>query len=111
MSEDLELGSNLEPETPKKRAKKAPIGMPERTWIILEENDEIPPTGLFVGVNGTGYLVKPGEPVSVPACVIDVLNNAITTMPVTDPATKRVIGHRERMRFPYRRIEAPEEAE
>lgn len=106
--ENLELGSNLEPAESRKRAKKAPTGMAERTYIILEENEDIPPTGLFVGINGTSYLVKPGEPVAVPQSILDVLDNAVTTIPVTDPSTKRVIGHRERMRFPYRRVAAPQ---
>jgi hypothetical protein len=104
-----DLGSNLgpAPESPAK-AKKAAKGMPERVWILLEDNDEIPPTGLYLGHNGTGYLLIPGEPVPVPDFILDILDHAVVTMPVTDPKTKRVVGHRERMRFPYRRVAAPE---
>jgi hypothetical protein len=110
MSEDNdELGSNLEPAQPiaRKRAKPAE----ERIWILLEENEEIPPTGQFFGHNGNGMIIKPGEPVHAPAAVIDILNHAVITVPVLDPTTKRVIGHRDRMRFPYRRVDAPADAE
>jgi hypothetical protein len=104
-----ELGSNLPPAEAAKPRKRAAKGMTvDRTWIQLEENDDIPPTGLFLGHNGTGYLLKPGEPAEVPNHIIEILDHAVTTMPVTDPVNKRVIGHRDRMRFPYRRVAAPE---
>lgn len=106
------LGSNLGPE-PSKPAKvtKEAKGMPERVWIVLEDNDDIPPTGLYLGHNGTGYLLVPGEPVSVPGFLLEILDHAVTSSAVTDPKTKRVIGHRDRMRFPYRRVAAPDDTE
>ena len=116
MSDDAQeqLGSNLEPaETeveskPRGRTKRAAKGIPDRTWILVEENDDIPPTGLYVGHNGTGYLIRAGEPVSVPTFLLGVLDAAVATVPVTDPTTRRIIGHRERMRFPYRKVAAPD---
>lgn len=110
---DDQLGSNLGPreEVKPARAKKAATGMPERTWILLEDNDDIPPTGLFLGHNGTGYLLVPGEPVEVPSHILEILDHAVLTVPVTDKTTKRVVGHRQRMRFPYRRVAAPENPE
>jgi hypothetical protein len=105
------LGSNLEPAQPpvaKKAAKGVAADLTERTWILLEENDDIPPTGLFLGHNGNGYLLKPGEPVYAPNHILEILDHAVTSSPVVDPVTKQVIGHRDRMRFPYRRVAAPE---
>lgn len=105
------LGSNLKPAPETHAQKKPPKGMPERTWITLEDNDDIPPTGLFLGHNGTGYLLVPGEPVLVPEHILEILDHAVISVPVTDKNSKRVIGHRQRTRFPYRRVAAPENAE
>lgn len=110
-----QLGSNLEtkPDKPAKpaRAAKKAVGMPEAVWIILEENDDIPPTGLFLGHNGDSYLIRTGEPLLVPLKVIGILDDAIKTVPITDPGTMRVIGYRDRMRYPYRRVAAPADTE
>ena len=89
----------------------APIGMPDASWVILEESDDIPPTGLFVGHNGTGYLIKTGVPVPVPNHVLQILDEAVQTRPVVDPETKRVVGHRDSQRYAYRRVAAPVAAE
>ena len=114
MSDDAndELGSNL-PQLDHDgngkaggSKKKAAKGMPERVWIHLEENDDIPPTGLYLGHNGTGYLIKPGEPVSVPSFLLGILDAAVMTASITDPVTRQVIGHRERIRYPYRLVAA-----
>lgn len=70
--------------------------------IILEENDSIPPTGLFVGLNGRGYMIRPGEEVRIPKGVQEILDNAISSSPQVDPVSRRVVGHRQRHRFPYR---------
>ena len=94
--------TNLEPakEAPAKiKQVKKPSG---KVKIILEENDDIPPTGLFVGVNGNGYLIRAGAEVEVPESVVDVLRNAITSMPTLDPQSGQVVGYRDRMRYPFR---------
>jgi hypothetical protein len=119
MSEDL--GSNIDPLDhdgdgrrggSKPKAKRVGKFAEEaRTWIIVEENEDIPPTGLPIGHNGDTFLVKPGEPVEVPERILNVLDDAIISVPVREPGTQRVIGHRERMRFPYRRVKAPTNAE
>lgn len=98
-----------EPEPPEVKTKAK--GMPKRVWIILEENDDIPPTGLFVSHNGNPYLIRTGEPVEVPEFLLGILDAAITTVSITDPTTRRVVGHRDRMRYSYRRVAAPEKAE
>lgn len=103
----LDLGSNLDSAPATTKRKKAPVGMPESSWIVLEENDDIPPTGLFVGHNGNGFLIRAGEPVLVPNHVISILDDAIMSSPQIDPSSKRVIGYRERRRYPYRRVDAP----
>lgn len=82
----------------------AATGMPKRVKIWLEENDDIPPTGLPLGHNGTSYIICPGEEVSVPEFLIEVLDHAVMAMPVKDPQTQRVIGYRDRLRYPYRRL-------
>lgn len=96
-----DLGTNI---PPAKRAKAAPIGLPKTVRIILEENDNIPPTGQFFGVNGRSYMLKPGMEAEVPQGLIDVLDNAVTSTPIIDPDTRKVIGYRNSMRYPYRVI-------
>lgn len=94
-----------EPVEPAKTPKASkPPKTSDRVRIILEENDDIPPTGLFVSVNGRPYLIRPGEPVDVPQSVVEVLENASYASPQKDTATNQVIGYRERMRFPFRRV-------
>lgn len=100
--DDFEDMSNLDTAVeaaPKVRKVKKPA---ERVKIVLEENDDIPPTGLFVGVNGVSYLIRAGSEVEVPESVVDVLRNAVTSMPSVDPQTGQVLGYRDRMRYPFR---------
>lgn len=101
---DLDLGSNLEPQGRQTKSKKKPVGMGETVKIILEENDDIPPTGLFVSHNGNPYLIQAGVPVDVPSKILGILDAAVLSSPVIDPTTLSVTGYRERMRFPYRYV-------
>ena len=111
-SADKELGSNIDMVevvsaiedadiAPKKAVSKVKEGY---TRIILEENDTIPPTGLFVGHNGKGYNLTPGVEIEIPEGVLGVLNDAVMAFPQTDPQTQQVIGYRQRMRYPYRNV-------
>lgn len=86
--------------TPKQAAAKLPV----TTRIILEENDNIPPTGLFVGDNGRGYIIRPGEEVDVPPGVLEILSNAIMSVPTIDPQSLQVIGYRNKMMYPFRTV-------
>jgi len=70
--------------------------------ITLEENENIPPTGQFFGINGRTYILKPGVPAKVPLEIIHVLNDATMSVPEVDPYTNQVMGYRNRLRFPYR---------
>lgn len=85
-------------------AKGAPIGMPQTVRIILEEGDNMAPTGQTFSINGRAYLIRPGEEVDVPIGIIEILDNAVMSVAVQDPQTMKVVGYRNRLRFPYRRI-------
>lgn len=74
-----------------------------RVKIILEENDNIPPTGQFFGADGKGYVLRPGEKAEVPMSIISILNTAVMSTPVFGDG-QRVSGYRDRLRFPYRVI-------
>jgi hypothetical protein len=87
-----------------------PLGMPESTWVILDDNDDIPPTGLFVGHNGTGFLIQTGIPVNVPNHVLQILDDAVMDAPIINPADRKVMGYRPRPRYTYRRVSAPADA-
>lgn len=100
----LELPSNLEDEKETAMQPIAVAAMPKRVRIILEDNPNIPPTGQFFGVNGRSYILRSGVPANVPPELIDVLDHAIESAPIVDPITLKVIGQRQKHRYPYRRL-------
>lgn len=73
-----------------------------RACIVLEDNENIPPTGLFIGHNGRGFILRSGEKAMVPEELLNVLNDAVWSAPIVDEATRQIIGYRKRLRFPYR---------
>lgn len=92
--------------TPKDVVLKADsLGVGRRTRIVLEDNDQIGPSGQFFGADGKGYMLRPGEEADVPDSILNILDTAVTSIPVTD-SSQTVIGYRERLRFPYRIITA-----
>lgn len=95
---------NIEPEKKSKvkGVKPATVAKSDRVRIQLEESDDIPPTGQFIGLNGIGYILRPGIPTDVPLGVKEILDNAVIDVPQVDPNTKQVIGVRPKMRYPYR---------
>lgn len=76
----------------------------KRVKIILEEGDHIPPTGAPFGHNGDMIVIMPGEVVEIPEKFLNVINDCVMSSPVVDPASKQVVGYRDRLRYPYRRL-------
>ena len=72
--------------------------------VVFEESEEIPPTGLFIQINGDPFVVVAGEEVEVPDFLLAHMDNAVKGVPVMDPSTQQVVGFRNRTRFPYRII-------
>jgi len=84
--------------TPMPAAKPMP-----KVKIMLEDNDNIPPGGQFISVDGVAYMLQPNVEVEVPLNLLEVLDNATYSVPVVD-GDKNVIGYKDRLRFPYRTI-------
>lgn len=99
------LGSNISSVVDGKPVKVQRVTKPRMTRIILEENDAIPPTGLPIGHNGDNYILQPGMEVEVPPGVLSVLNDAVMSVATIDPQTRQVVGYRDRMKYPYRRVQ------
>jgi hypothetical protein len=82
--------------------KAAPNVSSERVWITLEENKNIPPRGQFFGINGMGFILRPGKRAYVPKGIVDILDNATQLEPQINPDTLQIDGWVEKLRFPYR---------
>ena len=78
----------------------------KRVWIQLEDSAEIAPTGQFIGCNGRSYILRAGEPANVPEELVEVLQDAVMSVPIQDE-NQNVIGWRDRLRFPFRYVSAP----
>lgn len=73
--------------------------------IILEENEDIPPTGLFLSHNGRSFVIQTGVEVEVPEFLLDILDHAVMSSPQVDSKTQKVLGYRNRLRYGYRRVD------
>lgn len=82
----------------------------KRVLIVLQDNDNIPPTGQYIGLNGRNWHLRPGEEALVPIGVCEILDNAVELAAIKD-GSQRIIGHRNRMRFPYTVVRAREAVE
>ena len=100
-----ELGSNTDTGGAALQPRAKPIGLNELIKIRIEENDNIPPTGLFVGHNGLSYLIRAGEEVKVTPGVKGILDDAVEYVSIIDPNTRRVVGTRRKLRFPYQVVQ------
>lgn len=103
-----ELESNLmEAPAPAKASKKKPVPneiAKNTVRIVLEESDDIPPNGLYLGHNGNGYRLMPGREADIPHFLKEILDHAVITVPQIDPTTKQVTGWRSRQKYAYRVI-------
>jgi len=97
---DLETNLGDEPKVSKPRPS-VPAG---RVRIFLEEDENIPPTGLYVGHNGMSYMLRPGMEMNVPLGVLEILDNAVVSVPVVNPVSRQTIGYRSKRRYSYRLI-------
>lgn len=81
-----------------------------RVLIQLHESPDIPPGGVFIGVNGYGYTLRPGAPVRVPVSVLRVLETAVVKRPIyaNNADTGKVIGWSEAPRYAFTRIGDPD---
>ena len=99
------MGSNMATRNAKD-VSAVPVSKPKKTRIILEENDNISPSGQFFQLNGEAYMLRPGVEVDVPEGIIEILDHAVESRPVIDPQSRQVTGYRDRLRFPYRTVRA-----
>lgn len=74
----------------------------KRVTIVLAKHPDIPPTGLFLGHNGTGYKLIPGKEASIPEFLLDILDNAVESRPVVEDG--QIVGYEDAPRFSYREV-------
>lgn len=105
--ESASVGAEVEVTKSAPRGRPPRVVSPQKTTvrIIIEENDDIPPTGLYLGHNGRGYLLQPGQAIDATPELLEILDHAVMSSPQLDPGTKQVVGYRDRLRYPYRRVQ------
>jgi hypothetical protein len=78
---------------------------PKTHTIMLENSDLIPASGLPIGVNGKTYLLRAGVKAEVPPEVLEILKNAVMSVPMQDPMTGQVVRYQDKLRYPYQRLD------
>lgn len=81
--------------------------MNDRVWIILGDNKNIAKGGQYFGINGLGFLLRPGKKAHVPRALLNVIKDAIEGVAISNPDTLQIEEYREVGRFPYSIVEAP----
>lgn len=106
------------PPAPKRKFISNPYLNENRVWVRLEHSDKIPPTGQFFGYtaeveqsDGKGgtmlvrtpreFILKPGEPAWVPEGILNVLNDAVESVPVKGSDGVTISHWEDRLRFAY----------
>lgn len=103
----------VQPRQPRARRGRAPADEPEyidylhkdddvddAEIIMLNDNDEIPPSGQYFAVNGRYFILKPNVWYRVPGFLLAVINHAITDRPVQNDQLQ-LVGVRPQKRFPF----------
>lgn len=93
----------VEPTAMQRQTANMSAALMKRIVIVLEENDNIPPTGLFIQYNGVPFILRTGVEASVPLPLCEILDNAKTHVAITDGA-HRIVAYRPKLRFPYREV-------
>lgn len=75
-------------------------GLGDSYVITLHDSKEIPPGGQLVAVNGSQFRIPAGRKCIVPAAVLEVLDNAVQSVPELD-GDLRVINYHSAPRLSY----------
>lgn len=78
--------------------------MNDRVWIILSDNKNIAKGGQYFGINGMGFLLKPGKKAHVPRALLNVLKDAVEGVAITNPDTLQIEEYREVVRYPWQEV-------
>lgn len=81
-----------------KKEKPAPITKHTKRIILAEDATNNQP--VYVGYNGISYRIRRGEPVDVPAPLVEILDHAMQSVPVRD-RDGRIDGWKKVHAYPF----------
>lgn len=89
------------------RARPVPVepsqsGAPKFYRVVMDDVDGYSPGGQFFGINGRAWMLQGGRTYVIPEALKTVLDQALESVAVLNPDTRRIEGYRNRLRFPYR---------